>query len=92
MIDEVWLVGQLTSIEPVQWELNGIYTTGVKAIAACRDQHYFVFTAKVNESLKANENYPLDSFFPLIDGNQYNVTAAKTKLEAESLELDNQLA
>lgn len=92
MSSEVWMVGQLTSIEPVQWELNGVYTSGVRAIAACRDQHYFVFTAKVNESLKPDQNYPLDSFFPLIDGNQYNAPSAKPKFEADSLQLDNQLA
>jgi len=45
----VWVVGQWKHSDP--WEFQGVFDSEEKAVAACRDQWYFIWRTKVNEAM-----------------------------------------
>jgi len=50
----LWLVGKFIAETPDGnvWDFQGIFTTKKKAIAACKEQSYFVAPVEPNEELR----------------------------------------
>lgn len=47
----LWLCGQFKNVETKEWEVQGIFDSEQKAIAACRTHMYFIIPLTLNESL-----------------------------------------
>ena len=48
---KLWVVGKNKQHEIVGWEFMGIFDSEDKAIAACKNKHYFVGEAILNQDL-----------------------------------------
>ena len=49
----VWVVGQLKGIAP--WQLRGVFDVESKAIAACRDENYYMWPVMLNDAFPAEK-------------------------------------
>jgi len=64
---EVWICGQLTGKyvgASTPWEFQGVFDSEQKAIAACRDENYFIYSAIMNQELP-DESVEPDGRYPL---------------------------
>ena len=58
----VWICGQ--QHEEGQWEFQGVFTTEDLAIAACRNETYFIGPAKLDEQLPAETCMWAGGYYP----------------------------
>jgi hypothetical protein len=71
----LWFVGQVrfqgNDDVPSSWEMQGIFTSREKAIAACRNEHYFVCPVESDspfpDGTMSVDETTRSSFFPLVD-------------------------
>jgi hypothetical protein len=74
IIKTVWVCGQYhgeyldehtADHDGIAWELQGVFTTEALAIAACRDNQYFIGPMTLNESLPHNKAEWIGCYYPL---------------------------
>lgn len=68
-VDIIWVAGRVVNSEssPIAWAIQGVFETKEKAIAACRDEWYFIGPLRLNESLPdTNKEWP-GCFYPLAE-------------------------
>jgi hypothetical protein len=71
MIEDLWICGRLThgyqeSGSP--WEFQGVFSSEEKAVEACRDWSYFIFTAALDEALPHETCFPKQCYYPFKGG------------------------
>lgn len=65
---KLWICGQLRGKWKPNgsiWEFQGVFSTKPKAIKACRNSKYFIFSAKLDEELPDETLYPPDAVYPI---------------------------
>lgn len=65
---KVWIVGQLRDRKP--WEFQGVFSSQEKAVAACRNERYFIGPAVVDAEIPDDSRDPQEwgAYFPLEGG------------------------
>jgi len=59
---QLWLVGQVRDNGP--WEVQGIFDSHEKAMAACKNNNYFIGPLKLNEEITdMTMSWPCSSFY-----------------------------
>lgn len=69
-MSKLWVCGRLIgewNEEGSVWAFQGIFDDDKKAVAACRDATYFIFSANLNESLPHEDYFPEDGRYPIIE-------------------------
>jgi len=64
---KLWICGQLRGNwrkGGSVWDFQGVFSSRLRAVLACRKKPYFVFSAKLNEELPARPLIPPDAFYP----------------------------
>lgn len=61
----LWLVGKVNSENYKEWEFQGVFITKARAVAACKDEFYFVGVLTLNEALPyESEDWP-GAYYPM---------------------------
>ena len=65
---ELWICGKYLSgpKSEVAWDFQGIFDDKEKAIAACRDEKYFIAPAVLNKNLPDDQIDWPGAYYPLI--------------------------
>ena len=61
---EVWIVGQV-DINGGQWQVQGVFSSKDKAIAACTKDTYFIGPVNLDEPLPDESTTWVGAYFPL---------------------------
>ncbi len=59
---QVYFVGQHSEDDSKPWEIQGVFSSHDKAVAACYDDKYFILELEVDKELP-RETSPMDSAF-----------------------------
>lgn len=65
---QLWICGQRTGVwspRGTPWEFQGVFDSKDKAVAACRDETYFIMPATLNESLPHEPTACNEAYYPL---------------------------
>ena len=64
---KVWIVGLYLDCEACEerWLIQGVYTSGEKAIEACKNRHYFIGTRNLDEDSKSIKWE--DCYYPFVE-------------------------
>jgi hypothetical protein len=65
---KLWLIGKYVGDGPgmsIAWEFQGLVSTEEQAVAACRDDHYFIAPCVVGEVLPDASEEWVGSYYPL---------------------------
>ena len=60
---ELWIVGQLRTVGA--WDFQGVFDSEERAVAACRDEKYFVAPATLNAELPHESHEFPGGYYPL---------------------------
>ncbi len=71
MSDTFWLVGRRLDREP--WQFQGVFATEKRAIAACRDESYFVGPVVIGEEIPHDKAAWPGAWYPLIETDSVSV-------------------
>ena len=71
-MNRVWICGQYKSGEFLNtvWDLQGIFSTREKAVAACRNENYFIAPVTVDEVVPDETTSFPGVEYPLSGGNR----------------------
>ena len=65
MDNKVWVCGRVTCYATQSWQFQGVFRVEALAIAACRDETYFIGPAVLDVSLpEAPMEWP-ESYYPM---------------------------
>ena len=64
----IWVVGQYkgATADGIVWELQGVFDRQEMAVAACRDESYFIGPVTLNASLPHETNLWPGCYYPAI--------------------------
>ena len=71
---KLWIVGKIGLKNYLEWQFEGVFDDEQKAIAACKDDKYFIGPTTLNEEYAIGESDDwVDAYYPIekedIDGN-----------------------
>ena len=71
---KLWVVGKIGLKNYLEWQFEGVFDDEQKAIAACKDENYFVGPTTLNQEYDTEEAVDwVDAYYPIhkedIDGN-----------------------
>ena len=67
---KLWICGQLKGKwhkDGSKWEFQGVFDTRKKAVAACRNDSYCIWSAQLNEELPDEMVLGADACYPTIE-------------------------
>jgi len=67
---ELWVVGKVVFEDRQRWEIQGVFDNEALAVAACRDEWYFVGPVVLNEVLPHESVEWPGAYYPCILGTE----------------------
>ncbi len=66
----LWICGRLIGewdAAGTIWSFQGVFTNRDLAIAACKDETYFIFSSEIDMQLCHDNTFPPDGYYPVIE-------------------------
>lgn len=61
---KLWVVGHVLNDDGTEWTFCGVFDTEAKAVAACKNEDYFVGLAELNQELPEKIIDWPDAYYP----------------------------